>query len=188
MTSTTSTASDAASFQPGGKRRVFISLFLLFHLFVILVWAFPANPAPIRFARFLVGPYMNWSGLFQNWNLFAPDPQSVNAYLDAEITCRNGEKKIWKFPMPQDYGYYRRYFLSRQLKWSADNLRQDRLSPLWPDAARYIARRNNDPANPPVAVKLMRHWAQVPPPMSGEPETWNTYTFFRYSVAPGDLW
>jgi hypothetical protein len=137
--------------------------------------------------RHVIAPYMVWSGLTQGWALFAPDPQYINVYLEAQITYRDGQKKIWKFPMPQDYGYYRRYFMERERKWSSDNLRLDSNAFLWPDAARYVARVNRDPNNPPVSVALIRHWSFIAPPRSGKSEPWNQYTFFTYSVLPGDL-
>jgi hypothetical protein len=168
-------------------RRVLLSVFLLFHLFVIVVWAFPVDQRQLRKIKRFIAPYMVWSGLTQGWSLFAPDPQSINAYLVAQITYRDGQNKIWKFPMPQDFGYYRRYFMSRQLKWSSDILRIDTNAVLWPDAARYVARVNNAPNNPPVTVALVRHWSFIAPPKSGQSETWSQYTFFTYSVLPGDL-
>jgi hypothetical protein len=130
---------------------------------------------------------MQWSGLIQGLDLFAPDPQSVNFYLVAQITYRDSQKKVWKFPVPQDFGYFRRYYMSRQLKWSSDNLRLDANAALWPDAARYIARLNNDPHNSPVTVTLVRYWSFVAPPNSGQAETLNSYAFFTYSVMPRDL-
>jgi hypothetical protein len=63
----------------------------------------------------------------------------------------------------------------------------DRNSFLWPDAARHIAWLNNDSANPPVRVALIRHWSFIAPPKSNQPETWNQYTFFTYTVTPKDL-
>jgi len=129
---------------------------------------------------------MEWSGLTQGWALFAPEPAAMNAYIVAQITYRDGQKKFWKFPMPQDYGYYRRYFMARRLRWSMDNLQQENAA-LWPDAARYVARVNNDPNNPPVSVALIRHWSFIPPPMSGQPETWSQSVFFTYTVSPLDL-
>ena len=173
--------------QASPTRRVLLSVFLLFHLFVISVWSFPISLRPLVKVKRVFAPYMVWSGLTQGWSLFAPDPQYVNAYLDAQITYRDGHKKIWKFPMPQDFGYYRRYFLERQRKWSSDNLRLDSNAFLWPDAARYVARLNNDPNDPPVTVTLIRHWSFIAPPGSGQLETWSQYTFFTYSVLPGDL-
>jgi hypothetical protein len=168
-------------------RRASINVFLLFHLFAILVWSFPIDLRSLRKIKRVIAPYMVWSGLSQEWALFAPEPLGINAYLDAQITYRDGQKKVWKFPIPQDFGYYRRYFMDRDLKWSSDNLRADSNAFLWPDAARYVARLNNQPNNPPVTVALVRHWSFIAPPLSGKSEPWNQYTFFTYSVLPGDL-
>lgn len=168
-------------------KRWLISVFLLFHLFVIFVWAFPIDTRPLLKIQRAIASYMAWSGLTQGWRLFAPDPQSMNSYVTAQITYRDSQKKTWQFPMPQDYGYYRRYFKARQLEWGAISLRLDNNAVLWPDAARYVARLNNNLDNPPVTIALIRHWSYIPPPMSGQPETWSQYTFFTYSVLPGDL-
>jgi hypothetical protein len=172
---------------PSPTRRVLISVFLLIHLFLILVWSSPIYPRPIikiwRFTR----TYMEWSGLDQRWNLFAPEPLVTNAYLVAQITYGDGQKKKWKFPTPEDYGYYRRYFMDRQVGWTYETLGKNSNAALWPDAARYVARLNNQPNNPPVKVELIRHWSTIALPMSGQPETWNEYILFTYSVVPGDL-
>lgn len=168
-------------------KRAFLSVFLLFHLFVILVWSLPFSSRATRRINRVIAPYMIWSGLTQGWALFAPNPGSVNAYLVARITYQDGRNKTWNFPMPQYYGYYRRYFMERQRKWSSDNLRMDYNAILWPDAARYVARLNNDPNDPPVTVALVRHWSLVPPPNSGQPESWSEQTFFTYTVQPEDL-
>lgn len=167
--------------------RLLISLFLLFHLCVICVWAFPYNVRVFMRIKKVIAPYMLWSGLTQGWALFAPDPMYVNTYVDARVTYRDGRTKSWKFPMPQDFGYYRRYFMERDRKWSSDNLLLDSNAFLWPDAARYIARLNDDPGDPPVMVELTRHWSYIVPPNSSQAATWSQYTFFKYSVLPGDL-
>lgn len=168
-------------------RRVLISVFLLFHFFLMLVWSSPIYPRPIlklwRFTR----AYMEWSGLDQRWNLFAPEPLITNGYLVAQITYRDGQKKDWMFPRAEDYGYYRRYFMDRQVSWGYETLGKNSNAALWPDAARYVARLNNLPNNPPVAVALTRHWSNIPPLMSGQPMKWSQDTFFTYSVSPGDL-
>ncbi|MBZ5641262.1 MAG: hypothetical protein LAO19_00740 [Acidobacteriia bacterium] len=173
------------SFHP--LKRVLLNVFIGGNLLFILVWAFPFNARWSIGTRRLIAPYMNLCGLDQSWNLFAPEPQSINAYLVAEITYRDGQTRTWNFPMPQDYGYFRRYFMARRLKWSADNLRLDENAALWPDAARYVARVNDMPDNPPVTVNLVRHWSFIEPPLSGKADAWNQFTFFKYAVLPGDL-
>lgn len=169
------------------RKRIFLSIFLLFHLFVIVAWSFPLPLRPLQRINRVIAPYMAWSGLSQGWALFAPDPTYVNVWLDAEITYRDGQKKTWKFPMPQDFGYYRRYFLERERKFSSDNLNMNSNLFLWPDAARHIAWINNDPGNSPVKVALTRHWSVIPPPESDRHVTWNQYTFYTYTVDPKDL-
>lgn len=168
-------------------KRWLISVFLLFHLFVIFVWAFPIDTRPLLKIQRAIASYMAWSGLTQGWRLFAPDPQSMNSYVTAQITYRDSQKKTWQFPMPQDYGYYRRYFMDRQVGWSYESLGKNSNAVLWPDAARYVARLNNQPNNPPVTVVLVRHWSTITLPISSQPETWHEYTLFTYSVLPGDL-
>jgi hypothetical protein len=88
----------------------------------------------------------------------------------------------------ENLGFFEKYVKERYRKYANDNLRLDSNSTLWPDAARYIARVNNRPSNPPVSVDLVRYWSIVPPPGAEEgPGPWNQYLFFRYTVAPGDL-
>lgn len=172
---------------PEPAKRLLINIFLMFHIFAISVWALPYNTSFLFKTRQTIAPYMQWSGLIQGWKLYAPDPQSMNAFVTAEIIYRDGQKKIYKLPMPQDYGYYRRYFMDRRSMWAIDNLRLNVNSILWPDAARYIARLNSSPENPPTSITLVRHWSYIQPPNSGRTETWSEEAFFKYSVQPGDL-
>jgi hypothetical protein len=171
--------------------RIGLSAFVAFHLFCIVFWCIPIDsPLIVRF-RESVKPYVLWTGLFQKWDMFAPDPSKLNNYVGAILTYRDGRTAEWDFPRMENLGYVDRYFKERYRKYANDNLRIDARSALWPDAARYVARLNAaDPANPPVEVALVRHWSEVPPPGAhGEPppSPWNQYVFFRYPVQPGDL-
>jgi hypothetical protein len=176
---------------PNRWRRILLSSFLLFHIVAILASALPLNSLLVVKAKELVAPYMLWSGLFQGWNMFAPDPQMLNAFLEAEITFRDGTNALWKFPRMEQLGLTERYFRERYRKWAHDTLRLDANLLLWPDAARYIARLHFNPANPPVSVRLIRHWAEIPPPPNpGQPPTaarWKQFVFYTHPVQPGDL-
>ena len=168
-------------------RRGAISAFILFHVVAIVCWSVPLNTLLFTAVDKRVATYMNWSGLYQSWGLFAPNPTNFNCRLDAETTYRDGRASTWRFPAPQDFGYVRRYFKERIRKWANDSLRMDANAALWPDAALYIARANNDGANPPVTVKLIRKCAAIAPPESSQAEPWQQDVFFVYSVKPGDL-
>jgi hypothetical protein len=170
--------------------RIAISLFLAFNLFAIVSWCVPLDSPLIVRCRELAGPYLRLTGLFQKWDMFAPDPSKLNNYVGAVITYRDGTSSQWTFPRMEELGAWDRYLKERYRKYANDNLRLDGNAPIWPDAARYIARLNNRPGNPPVEVGLVRYWQFVPPPPAegdAPPGEWNQYMFFRYNVAPGDL-
>jgi hypothetical protein len=169
-------------------KRWLISAFIAFHLLAVLCWAFPSNSLLVGGVKKLVTPYMLWAGLFQSWDMFAPNPRSLNIYVTAEITYANGQRRVWEFPRMEKLGLVDRYFKERYRKWANDNLRLDENARLWPDAARYIARLNAEPGNPPVEVRLKRSWQQIPGPTSNmAAPIWFHYAFFTYRVAPGDL-
>jgi hypothetical protein len=169
-------------------KRIAINIFLVFHLATIFCWAIPLNTRLVTSTKPLIAPYMIWSGLAQGWNLFAPNPLAINNRVDAEITYQDGQKVIWKFPNPQDYGYLKRYTLERQHKFGFDSLQSDHFGSLRMDAARYLARLNNTKANnPPATVTLVGYQSKIAPPGSGLPEPWTRKVLLTYTVQAGDL-
>jgi len=169
-------------------KRIAINIFLVFHLTIICCWAIPLNTRLVTVVRPVIAPYMIWSGLAQGWNLFAPNPLAINNRVEAEISYRDGEKIVWKFPRPQQFGYMKRYTMERQHKFSFDSLQNDKFGYLRPDAARYLARLNNTKVNdPPATVTLIGYQSKIAPPGSGLPEPWTRKVLFTYSVQAGDL-
>lgn len=172
--------------------RLFLKLFLVFHLFAIISWSLPSSALRTK----LIEPfekYMLWSGLWQGWDMFAPNPQKINFDLIARITFQDGSVKEWVFPQLHKMPAGRRYVMERWRKWR-ERVRLNDYKAIWPDAARYVARRHRDPQNQPVLVELARFWGETPPPLPGDyqPLT-NTssfthhYTFFTYRVRPAEL-
>ncbi len=162
------------------------------------LWAIAASALPVR-GRLWAGlnraciAYADFTGLWQGWNLFAPNPRSSNVYLQARIVYRNGDTRVWDFYRPQQYGVLRRAWKERYRKWANDNIRLDGNASEWPYVARYIARQANDRrADPPRTVELVRYWSQIAPPSPGPggsegAAAWNRFVFYRYRVEPGDL-
>jgi hypothetical protein len=166
-----------------------INALLLFHILAIACWAFPIDTPLIVNLRNAVKPYMLWSGLFQRWNMFAPEPAKVDFYIEAEITLHDGEKRTWIFPRMEKLSYAQRYAKERYRKYM-EYLRQDSYSALWPDAARHIARFYINPSNPPVFVILARYWSEIGPPGYGgalQRSPWSRVPFYIYVVKPDDL-
>jgi hypothetical protein len=186
-------ASEAGPPQPKAPdrwKRAAISAFLLFHLAAIASWSLPFNSLLNDRFKIAVRPYFLWSGLFQDWSMFAPDPSKLNSYIEAEIWYRDGSREMWAFPRMNELGYVDRYFKERYRKFATEYLRLDSNSALWPDAARYLARTHRNPTNPPTGVRLIRSWSEISPPGPGgefRHTPWAHYPYFTYVVKPVDL-
>lgn len=165
-----------------------ISIFLLFHLAAITLWAIPLDSPLIAEGRALIRPYMIWSGLFQSWDMFAPSPKAVNAYVVCSVITRDGVVHPWTFPRMEQLGITERYYKERYRKF-AENLQDDKNAALWPDVARHLARLYNNPANPPEIVMLIRYWSDIKPGRneSNPREHPVAHIFFEYRVTPQDL-
>jgi hypothetical protein len=170
-------------------RRILINAFLLFHIVAITCWCIPLNSTLLSECRALIRPYMLWSGLFQTWNMFAPVPKRLNAYIEASVILTDGQVQTWPFPRMEKLGYFERYRKERYNKF-AENLREDAKSGLWPDAARYVARLYKNPSNPPKIIVFVRYWSEIRRAAWNGfeiPEEWHQHVFFEYDVQPEDL-
>jgi hypothetical protein len=165
-----------------------INAFLLFHIVAISCWALPLDNPLIFSVRKLVRPYFIWSGLFQSWDMFSPEPKRVNSYLEAIIIYTDGSSTLWSFPRMELLGSDERYAKERYRKFE-ENLQNDLYSGLRPDTARYIARLNNQKSSPPKTIMLVVRWSDIIPRTDDTYDRgpWNSNIFFTYDVQPEDL-
>lgn len=176
-----------------GLKKAFINAFILLHLLIIVIWGLPASSFRSTLARH-VEKYVIWTGLWHSWDMFSPDPLSLNFNVTAEITYRDGSTKIWEFPRMEKMSIGEKFQKERFRKWR-ERTRIDSYRLVWDDTARYVARLNNtNPANPPVTVVLERHWDIIAPPKKGDYqplthsfELKNHYKYEYYQVQEGDL-
>jgi hypothetical protein len=173
---------------PHNLKYIAINAFLLFHILAISSWALPLNNPLISSFRQLVRPYFIWSGLFQSWDMFSPDPKRVNSYLEAIVIYKDGSSALWSFPRMELLGSGERYAKERYRKFE-ENLQNDQYSGLRPDAARYIARLNNHESSQPKTILLVVRWSEIIPRSDDTYDRgpWNSNIFFTYDVQPEDL-
>lgn len=173
-------------------RRAATNAFIAFHLVAVAVFVSPGRTPLLDAAARLVQPYLAFTGLWQYWDMFAPEPAYVNFRVEARVTFRDGTSTLWLFPGPEGKGPIAAYRMERLRKWR-DAIRVDENEEVWPDTARWVARVFANPANPPAKIELIRRWEDVPAPASGdyqaiEPAAYaESFTFFAYDVSPEDL-
>ena len=171
--------------QTGALRRGVISAFILLHLFVITVVAVPLKA--FSGVKDLVMPYMRWSGLFQSWDMFGPDPVKVNSYVKAVVISRDRHMQVWSFPKMEDLGLGERFRKERYRKFM-EVLPQPQLALLWPDVAIHLARSLNNPADPPDKILLIEFQSDIHPGSVDSPEpVARPNVFYEDYLPPGAL-
>lgn len=206
-----------------------MKLFVVFNVIAIVSWVMP-SPAPAVASGLLPGTFseklMNFNqnylknspiqlyilstGLWQSWDMFAPNPANVDIYPTAEITLRDGQVLQYEYP--------RMYALSRTQKYQKERYRKffehaNNDAYLYPVFARRVLYLMNiDPSNPAVKVVLKRHWYEIPrvesfadyssnlwsalmhhtvtsevlmPSNPPVPQTYNEYAFYTYYPLTG---
>lgn len=170
------------------KVRIWVKLWLAFHMVAITSWSLPYILGPLEnehreprgsesllvFNDQYVRPspvniYMNCTGLWQGWDMFAPNPANTDFYGSAIVTYQNGLVREFKYPRLYEMGIWDKFLNERYRKFW-ERVHPDSESYIWKYVANQIARKmNRDPGNPPVRVKLFRHWLTTAEP--GKPQT-----------------
>ena len=148
--------------------RVAINIFIVFHLVVIICAALPIDPAPIVTIRGLVWPYVLWTGLFQRWDMFAPDPPTANSYIKAVVIDQDRHIHVWPFPRMEELPLGERFQKERYRKF-ADVLPQPQMALLWPDISRRIAGQFDSQAGALDKVMLIQFQSEITPGADTEP-------------------
>ena len=186
---------------PSERVPAWVKIFVPLHLLAITIWALP-NPAAdvLQGKRSSHGTeailvwnnrhlktfppvfgYLFITGFWQYWDMFAPDPTNTDTWCDAIVKRRDGTESVFQYPrialMPID-----QKFLSERYRKFYERAGSDDQAYLWPVFAQRIAHLSDNPANPPVEVKLRRHWLRIQPPGKPQPTNYSDYVYFEYAV------
>lgn len=171
-------------------RKVVISTFIALYIIGAGLWLLCPSPRRDDLLR-PMEPVILFSGLWQAYTMFCPNPRDVNLTIEAHLTYADGTKKIWHYPQMEKLNYFERMYKERYRKYGYDHLNWDAEKVLWPDFARYIARINSSPSMSVSSIDLVRRWSVIPPANIGmgkpAPPLDKEYKFFTYQVKDGDL-
>ena len=151
--------------ETSGIGRALISGFIIFTLAAMLISNLPASELR-RTGMKVFDPYLDVSGLHQNWNLFAPDPRRTTLQLAARITFDDGSTTVWHPPTGDPFtGVYRTF---RWRKWAGNVMASGNAGLLEP-AADWIALMHTKDGKIPIAVVLVKRSYVAPAIGSGKP-------------------
>lgn len=120
---------------------------------------------PVTFA---LKPYvkkgLQFTGMWQAWNMFSPNPTREDVTMFAEVTLTSGQKLEWTPVRMAELSLTDRYLKERWRKWGMDNIRSDSHEILWPSLGRYI-QSSYETANPGKQIQqinVYREWYVIP--------------------------
>jgi hypothetical protein len=107
----------------------------------------------------------------QAWDVFAPDPVSTQAELDAVVDFADGREEVWRPPRTRGAMALMTYHWDM---WS--RVAMLGYPPVADATARWVAARYRGRGAKPVRVTLRRSWYRVPPPGTKHPHLWHQVT------------
>ena len=185
-----------------------LKVWFVLHVALITLWCLPQAPPAVRAGRIQGGPvdsllawndnslrrspvryYLTSTGLWQYWDMFAPDPLKADYFLEADIQYSDGTAQRKVFPRMALMPIWERYLRERYRKY-VERAHSEESSYLWEPMARWMARRADvQPDVRPTAVNLILRVRFTPPPTPNlDPNRpFDERVFFAYTLKPGDL-
>ena len=141
------------------------------YLVAATAWTMPPGiPGRTAIVRLANAP-LNALGLWQSWDMFAPDPMPADISMSLVAVLEDGaivERELTHMPA---LDMRTRYTTERWRRLCNDHLRLDDNQRLWPDAARWFAGRiERESGRSVMRLAMWRHWRYtVPPGPDGAP-------------------
>lgn len=145
-------------------KKIVISGFIIFNFLAMIRVHMPLNTTLFQNLYKPVDVYLSFFSLFQNWNMFSPEPSRTNAYITAVIHFHDESKETYVFPRSSDMTAFQKYVNGERFRVLSEAIRKDENNYLWKDAARFALRKigNTQFNKIPVKVELYRHWNHIP--------------------------
>jgi hypothetical protein len=185
---------------------VWLKVLVALHVFAITIWAIPnATDEALSGKRDPIGTewllywnnkhvkrlkpvqtYLFATGFWQYWDMFSPNPSQTDLWVDAIVTYKDGSEKVYQYPRIYLLSIPEKFMKERYRKFY-ERVNQDQHPQLWAPFAQRIANLNDNPANPPVTVKLRRHWKQILAPGKKQPDEYKEFIYYVHAVDPKKL-
>ncbi|MBM3463066.1 MAG: hypothetical protein FJX76_13265 [Armatimonadetes bacterium] len=141
------------------NRKRIISLFITINLVTTVLWLVQgAVPYPVRR---LTGYYVFFTGLWQRWPPFAPNPPTTSTALRGQFQYKDGSRSAWDFPQVRGMNVFEALVETRTRDWQL-NVTSD--SQLWTDTGLWLVTWHADKSKPVYRVSIVRRSMSIPPP------------------------
>lgn len=169
-------------------RQILPAMAVLAYMIGATSWSMPRGfPLKPTIDQIFAGTFRKL-GLTQRWDLFAPEPRSIDVHVTAEVTFADGRTTTVNLSKMDEYGFLERFQRNRWRKFFNDHVRLDRNGAMWEPVARNIARNfENHGKSRPNSIVLVRYWRLVRKPddrVESTPGYFNRANFYRWKAEP----
>jgi hypothetical protein len=127
--------------------------------------------------------YLLSTGLWQYWDMFAPNPAHLDYWYDSVVTYQDGSVRTVPYPRMKTSSLWRKFLDERYRKYIERTNNDETDSWKWPAFAQRMAlMATTDERNLPVRVVLRRHYRFLAGPGKPEPKEYQTSEFFVWIV------
>lgn len=155
------------------------------YLIGAFMWSMPPEiPLKSRTDRFFRRPFQ-FLGLWQNWQMFAPDPRRDDIYVDAKVTLEDGRVIERNLSRMWVMSYFEQYRKERWRKMFNDYIRTDQYKVHWPAVGKWLMRDTSSRETSPAKhVELWRHWRPAKPDLYGSntDRDWKAMKFYDAEI------
>lgn len=131
--------------------------------------------------------YLLSTGLWQGWDMFAPNPADTDVYVQATVTFKDGTDTTFTMHRIKDLPIFQKFVDERFRKYR-EHLSNDTDRWKWPQTAyRFALIAKNKTGKEPDKVVLTRLWQPIQPPGKETPETYNSYDFYTTFIDSGQM-
>lgn len=131
--------------------------------------------------------YVTSTGLWQGWDMFAPNPASTDVYISAKVYMQDGSTFEHNFHRIKTSNIPEKFIFERYRKYR-ERLSGDEMKWKWPTTAKWFGLQAwEETGIEPVRVELWRHWMDIAPPGQPQPKEYNSYKYFETILNLDDL-
>lgn len=131
--------------------------------------------------------YLLFTGFWQYWDMFSPNPASVDNYATIYVNYADKTRKKYPYPRIYELPLHQKFMKERWRKFF-ERAGTGEYNYLWkPLGLAVAADMFDDPNNPPVSVELHRHQLVIAPPGEKQETEYSDELFYTVYVDRAEL-
>lgn len=142
-------------------KKIFINVSIISYLTLIMLHGLPLEALIFKKAKTHTSSVVMGLGIWQGWNMFAPNPLRFDVDIYARLYYKDGSIAIKNIEESLEENILFTFRRARWTKWAKDNVRQTSHDVLWKPTLKYMVDKYAQKGNPIFKAELFRKYIEV---------------------------